>query len=95
MVSKTYPERGTGATSKQMTEAPKGSTFVWCNDSMHYPVNLARKLDRTDLHIVGLDWIKGGRWHGRTLDGVVVDHAARLTTEQWDLVQIIRARVKA
>lgn len=87
-------ERGTGRTSEQMKAAPLGSIFVWCNGSLHYPVMLARKLDRRDLHIVGLDWIKSGRWHGRTLDGLVVDHASRLTPEQWELAQIIRARVK-
>lgn len=75
--------RGTGATTKLMEAAPKNAIFVWCNGHTDYAVRLARKIGREDLRIESPTWLEE-RWRGLELAGVVVDHAARLTDEQWN-----------
>lgn len=67
--------RGTGITSKQMTDAPILAVYVWCNGHLWYPQLLAKRLKREDLEIVSPDWILNGRWQNRNLTGIVVDHA--------------------
>lgn len=71
---------GTGRTTRQMEAAPKGALFIWCNDSLDYPRDLARRICRTDLVIVGLSALENGACtlRGRTFSGVGVDHAANL-----------------
>jgi hypothetical protein len=68
-----YKKRGSGRTTKQMHEAPKNSVFVWANADLHYPKKLAEKLGRTDLKIVGPNWLLNG-WRGVQLSGLVIDH---------------------
>lgn len=75
-----------------MEEAPKGAIFVWCNRHVDYAWALAKKLGREDLQIRDPSWLEH-RWRGLKLTGVVVDHAARLTNEQWDGFQGALARV--
>lgn len=67
--------RGTGRTTKQMMEAPKGAVFVWCNKEVWYPQRLAEKLGRKDLQIQPRSWLTGERWRGQSFPGIVVDHA--------------------
>lgn len=67
--------RGSGRTTKQMTEAPKGAVFVWCNGSLSYPIWLAHKLERRDLEIVTPQWLNDYRYVGKQLKGLVIDHA--------------------
>jgi len=64
-------ERGTGRTTRQMLTAARGSIFVWCNDVLHYPRELARFLGREDLTIVGASSIRDSSLRGTC---VVVDH---------------------
>lgn len=75
------PDRGTGRTTKQMKEAPKGAVFIWCNQHIDYPRELARKLGRTDLIIYGPAVFEnnGFRLHG--VRSIVIDHAARIPKE--------------
>ncbi len=75
--------RGIGATTQQMEAAPNGAVFVWCNGNTDYAIHLARKIGRDDLRIESPMWLVE-RWRGLELTGVVVDHAARLTDEQWN-----------
>ena len=64
--------RQTGATTKQMQSSPKGAIYLWCNDSIQYPKELAARLDRSDLRIVKRSWLETS--HGIHGD-LVVDHA--------------------
>lgn len=70
-------DRGTGRTTKQMQEAPRGAIFVWCNGQLSFPRHLAAKLGRSDLRIEGPGFfdIRVPRFKGVTTP-VVVDHAA-------------------
>lgn len=73
-------DRGTGRTSRQMLEAPELSVFIWCNDQLHYPTRLARRLGRFDLLILGLNTL--GTNHHRLYGiqrPIIVDHAVEWT----------------
>lgn len=75
-------ERQTGRTTLQMRAAPQGAVFVWCNEELFYPKALARDIGREDLKIIsprGIEWGQASR--GR-IPGIVVDHAAQLTSLQ-------------
>lgn len=67
--------RGSGRTTRQMLDAPKDAVFIWCNGILQYPRQLAVKHGRSDLHIVGPEWLEDYKYVGRPLTGVVVDHA--------------------
>lgn len=89
-------DRGTGRTTKQMKEAPKGAVYVWCNKEVWYPQRLAEKLGRKDLQIEPRSWLTSERWRGLNLKGLVLDHAVR---EQWTSREVVawqqaRARVR-
>jgi len=70
--------RQAGRTSEQMRSAPRGATYVWVNDELTYPRDLARFLRRTDLRIVSPLALTDGRLLGLHVDQLVVDHAAKL-----------------
>jgi hypothetical protein len=76
------PLRGTGRTTRQMTEAPMCSVFVWCNHYLWYPRMLAKRLDRLDLEIVAPEWVTEGRWQGRRFPAIVIDHALGVHTRK-------------
>ena len=77
-------DRGTGRTTKQMQLAPKGAVFVWVNACLSYQKHLASLLKRQDLLIVSPSWLEyPGGYLGKRLPGIVLDHAADLTAEQW------------
>jgi hypothetical protein len=82
-------KRGTGITTRQIKEAPKGAVFVWLNSHVDYPKRLARELGREDLDIVPKSRLTPDNWCGRRLTGVVVDHACQLDDRQWDVYQHI------
>ena len=84
------PGRGVGNTTRQMQAAPQKAVFIWLNHRTHYPRDLAREIGRDDLEIVSPDWLSDRRWAGRELSGIILDHAAALTNEQWDLLHIVR-----
>ena len=74
--------RQTGETTRQMEAAPQGAIFVWVNSRLDYTKALAKKLGRDDLEVVSPEWLSSDSWRGRTLTGVIVDHAASLTSTQ-------------
>jgi hypothetical protein len=59
-----------------MLSAREGAVFVWVNHDTLYAKKLAARIGRTDLEIVGPQWLGNG-WIGRSLSGLVIDHAAR------------------
>lgn len=71
-----YYERGSGRTKRLMESAPRYAVFVWCNEQLRYPKELADKHKRSDLKIVGPSWINHGRYVGLDLTGIVLDHDA-------------------
>lgn len=86
--------RGTGRTTEQIVNAPLHSVFVWCNGQMHYPRCLVRRMNRTDIKVVPPSWITSHEWRGKTLTGVTVDHALKLTPEQYESLNVILSRVR-
>lgn len=76
--------RRDGSTTRQMLAAPQGSVFVWVTDHLHYPTDLAKRLGRKDLVIVGPSWLKVGRYQGLELKGLVLDHAIDLNSGVYD-----------
>lgn len=87
-------ERQSGRTTTQMLDAPHGSIFIWCNNMLSYPLNLARHLGRKDLHILPPEALD---MHGMTrgnITGVVIDHAAELSPDQLAEAAQILERLK-
>ena len=79
-----------------MQEAPQGATFVWCTDDTAYPKRLARAIKREDLQIVGVSWAREERWRGsRFSAAMVLDHAARFTEREMDLLRVLRGIARA
>ena len=75
-------DRGSGRTSEQMLADPQWAVFVWCNEQLIYPRQLAKRLHRRDLRIVGPSWLEDEGWRGSSFSAVVLDHALRLTDGQ-------------
>lgn len=68
--------RGTGRTTRQMQAMPQKGIFISCNHAcMYYDIQLTRKLNRTDIRVVGPDWVTGMSWQGHTYSAIVLDHA--------------------
>ncbi len=94
----TETERGSGRTTQQMKQAPRGAIFVWVNGWLRYPAELASALDRSDLKIYGPSILEHGaeRLRGLELSGIVIDHDAKLTSEQWSgyerVLPMVRSR---
>lgn len=84
--------RGTGATTKQMTEAPQGAVYFWPNHRLAYPKGLAQHLGRDDLEIKSISLLDDGV-EGQN-SRVVIDHAAwgSMSSRQYDLVLVLRAK---
>lgn len=85
--------RGSGQTAQQMQAASFEAVFVWCNNSLHYPRDLARHLGRTDLRIVSPSWVGSGQAQG-CAHTIIVDHAAALSLRQRDEVDVINNHVQ-
>ena len=87
------PGRRVGNTTRQMQEAPRNAVFIWITSAtLPYAKSLAHELGRDDLEIIPPHLIES-RLRGRTVSGVVVDHAANLDHWQWRMVDWSRARV--
>ncbi len=69
-----YDDRQTGRTTRQMQEAAQGTYFVWPNEALSYPINLARHLGRTDLKIISRAAFKRAAMEGK-IKNVILDHA--------------------
>lgn len=76
--------RQSGRTTRAMQEAPKGAVYVWVHSNLDYPKELARKLGREDLRIVSPAWLEDRVWVGSLFSGIRLDHAATLSSRQWD-----------
>ena len=74
-------DRQTGRTTRQMQAAPQGAVFVWCNSRVEYPIALAKELGREDLVVQPMSWLDPRNVMGRTLSGLVLDHAAPLLSD--------------
>lgn len=99
MDSEIPQQRGTGRTTKQMKEAPRGAVFVWCNDNLSWPRNLALTHGRKDLQIIGPTVLEGtlDRFRGTEIPAVVFDHIIRdhgLTPTQWRGFQMLRSMAR-
>jgi hypothetical protein len=86
--------RQTGITTKQIQEAPQKAVYIWVNSRLRYPKELAYFLGRTDIEFVAPHWIHSQSWRGRKLSGIVVDHAARLSGDQWIYLHEVRHRLR-
>lgn|SRR5574340_238644 len=74
-----FKGRQMGRTSIAMLEAPFGSIYVWCNNHLSYPKDLARSLGRSDLQIVSSSWLEPDNVRGLRPDvKCVIDHAFHL-----------------
>lgn len=78
--------------SRQMRAAPANSTYVWPLCYLHYPKELASKLDREDLKIVPLRWLHSKKWTKAKSLNVVIDHACQLffTDEEEETIEAMR-----
>jgi hypothetical protein len=79
-----------GKTTKQLEAASSNTIFIWCNENTLYPTLLARSLGRIDIRVKGPGWLESSR--GCNSAEIVVDHSARLTNRQWDLVRQLQKR---
>lgn len=84
-------ERGTGKTTAQMKAAPQDSVFVWCNDNLWYPRDLAKRLGRSDLKIKGISSLDRHDLYGMRA-AIIVDHAAELNERQRHLLRALTCR---
>lgn len=87
--------RQIGKTTRQMLDAPKNALYIWCNDILNYPRYLALYLGRDDLEIVGLSVLReggGNKLKGREFTGVILDHAAKTSLDEWECYQHALAR---
>lgn len=84
--------RGSGRTTKQMLQAPQGALYIWVNDHLYYPKELAKELGRDDLTIISPNLL--GYQRGRQYPAVILDHACRLNEGQFYAFQelLIRSR---
>lgn len=85
-------DRQTGRTTQQMTDAPLGAVFVWCDSNLYYPQALACQLGRADLVVRRLSWLERRNVMGRTFPGVTVDHAAHCGAEAQEALRYLRSR---
>ena len=86
--------RGSGRTTAAMKYAPRGAVYIWVNQHLDYPRELAHKLGRDDLVIVGPDWLTDNCWRGREYPGAVRDHAVEFTLRQWDTYAALQAYLR-
>jgi hypothetical protein len=88
-------DRGTGRTSQQLKFAPQGAIFIWCNDRLDYPKCLIGRhwINRPDIKIVAPSWLDDG-WRGQRFTGIVIDHAAQLSSRHQALLREAQTRVQ-
>jgi len=84
-------ERQTGRTTEQMREAPRHAVYVWCNRHTDYPVELMRRLGRTDLVIVTPEKFCFFSNHNTF---IVVDHATVLSEAQLEIVARVNSKLQ-
>lgn len=82
--------RRSGKTAAAMQASPKGAVYIWVSHDLRYPKELARKLGREDLEIVGPNWLTDFVWQGRTFSEVVKDHATSFSMKHWYLYDVVK-----
>lgn len=87
--------RRTGRTAEQLNNAPKGAVFVWCNDRIAYPRDLADSLERKDITVRPLSWLQKQYVIGIRPVHVIVDHAAELQKGHQDALNYLKAVERA
>jgi hypothetical protein len=78
-------------TRKQMENAAPGALFVWCNNQIYYPKDLAKRIGRGDLRIIGPAGLDGPPLTFGFPE-IIVDHAALLSRRQHEAVEELRAK---
>jgi hypothetical protein len=91
----TPPEKS-GKTTSQMKQAPYYAIYIWRNDHLYYPLQLATKLGRDDLYIKSPRWLeRGSNIRSFIPSDVIVDHAAELDSKQMiglnEILNLIRS----
>lgn len=83
--------RGSGRTTAQLLAIKPGGVFIWCNDLIHYPKALAKKLGREDIKIYPLCNLENThKFVGMKVSEIIVDHAATLTPKIRETLQILQ-----
>lgn len=84
-----------GKTEAQMRRAPMRAVFICCNsehDHVEYARQLAKRAGREDLEIWPPSMLDDQKNIQRSFTGVVLDHAAMLTSKQ--LYSLVAARAR-
>lgn len=90
MQIRSYLPRRRGATTSQLRNAPYKALYVWPHSRTDYVCDLAKKLGRDDLYIVGPSRLRVDRLAGRTFSAVVLDHACHPNEEEWEQIVLLR-----
>ena len=88
-------KRNVGTTTRQIKSLPIGAIFIWCNNDIRYPTNLAVSIGRNDLEIVGVSFLDNLKFLGREFTGFDVDHATEINENRLKAMGIIRTRIRA
>lgn len=67
--------RQSGRTTEQMLSAPKNAWYIWPNQHLDYPRQLASNLARSDLRIFSAVTFGSMNVRGQRNQSIVVDHA--------------------
>jgi hypothetical protein len=85
-------DRGSGRTTSQMKLAPENSVFIWNNEILDYPRELAASIGRFDLKILGLQCLDDIRiFSGKIYPKIIVDHASCLSDRQFYALCTVRS----
>ena len=87
------PLRRSGNTTRQMQAAPSCAVYVWPNDRLRYPLDLARSLSRQDLQIVSAHKLSSpDNFLSLGARSVVIDHAVELTDARIQALGVLFSR---
>lgn len=84
-----------GMTLQQLSTAEIGALFVWVNNKLGYPKRLAEFLGRSDIKIVSPSWLSKDNLLEVRVSQIVIDHAAHLTTDQWEAWYLCQSRYRS
>lgn len=90
-------DRGTGRTRDQILKAKQNAIYIWPNRFLSYPRMLARSLDRLDIIFYSRDALKynGEQLRGMEMSELIIDHAIKLTDEEWEVYSTLQAYVRS
>jgi hypothetical protein len=80
-----------GKTTEQIRNAPEGAIYIWPNNSLSYPREIAVAFGRHDITFVSPAWIRPECFYGKS-NPVEVDHAAwyALTVQQLKILKEVK-----